>query len=68
VRTEGLCALVRGGLCYTKSFGWIFGRPFFGSFFGRTKKEQKELNIDFLNFGTRWQYGINHPKTPDTTL
>jgi len=43
VRTEGLWALQRESMRATKSFSLIFGRPFFGSFFGRTKrKEQKE--------------------------
>jgi hypothetical protein len=31
-----------------KGWGWHFGRPFFGSFFGRTKKEQKKTTIIHL--------------------
>ena len=42
VRTEGLWALQRGGMCEAKSFSWIFGTPFlwFISFGGA-----KEMNI-----------------------
>jgi hypothetical protein len=45
VRSEWRRAIGRAGMCATTPFTCLFGRPFFGSFFGRTKKEQNKYQL-----------------------